>query len=134
MVLDGERGRRPHWKSTEQLLTQAVSRGIRPCNFSEHVLSRSSSSTSSLSWKNKLFFKSQFELVRSLRWKGCLETETYLHGNILTSQLSKFSPLLVLFSDWTTEIGIHSCTFTKIYVELFSFSLTLRVIPYFSFT
>ena len=25
VVLDGERGRRPHWKSTEQLLTQAVS-------------------------------------------------------------------------------------------------------------
>lgn len=31
MVLDGERGRRPHWKSTEQLLTQAVSREIKPC-------------------------------------------------------------------------------------------------------
>lgn len=30
VVLDGERGRRPHWKSTEQLLNEAVSQRNQP--------------------------------------------------------------------------------------------------------
>lgn len=38
VVLDGERGRRPHWKSTEQLLTQAVSEEEAMTVFSHNNL------------------------------------------------------------------------------------------------